>query len=131
MLFSLLVLLAEDPPKGDGGGAPPWVGILPFVLMIGALYLLVILPTQRKERKQRETLFNALKKHDEVVTAGGVIGIVQNIKDDEVVLKLEDNAKMRVLKTSIAQIRASKDSPSQTPAGADSLSEAIQKSPRG
>src|SRR6266568_464339 len=111
MLFSLLVLLAEDPPKGDGGGAPPWVGILPFVLMIGALYLLVILPNQRKERKQRELLFNNLKKYDEVVTAGGIIGIVQTIKDgDEVVLKIDDNAKIRILKSSIVRI-IPKDAP--------------------
>jgi preprotein translocase subunit YajC len=132
MLFSLLMLLAEDPPKGPGdGGMPPGGFLIPLVLMFGAMYLILILPAQRKEKKQREMLMNALKKHDEVVTAGGVIGIVQNIKDDEVVLKLEDNAKMRVLRSSIAQIRASKDSPSQNPSGADSASDAIQKLPRG
>jgi preprotein translocase subunit YajC len=58
-------------------------------------------------------LFTALKKNDEVVTAGGIIGVVQNIKDDEVLLKIDDNAKMRVLKSSITRI-IPKDSPAPT-----------------
>ena len=105
MLFSLLVLLAEveDAPKGDP--LPPWGPLVPIILMFAAAYFLLILPSQRKEKKQREALFAALKKNDEVVTAGGIIGVVQNVKDgDEVVLKIDDNAKIRVLKSSIVRI---------------------------
>ena len=113
MLFSLLVLLAEDPPKGDGPPGQPFSMLLPIILIFGAFYFLIILPAQRKERKQREALFTALKKNDEVVTAGGIIGVVQNIKDDEVLLKIDDNAKMRVLKSSITRI-IPKDTPATT-----------------
>jgi preprotein translocase subunit YajC len=115
MLWSLLVLLAEDPPKAPEGGAPPWAGFVPIFLMLIALYFLVLLPQQRRERKQRELLFNTLKKNDEVVTAGGIIGVVQTIKDgDEVVLKIDDNVKMRVLKSSIVRI-VPKETPTTTP----------------
>ena len=115
MLFAILVLVANDPPKADGGGMPPWAQFLPIILIFVAMYLLVILPNQRKERKQREMLFNNLKKYDEVVTAGGIIGIVQTIKDgDEVVLKIDDNAKIRILKSSIVRI-IPKDAPAPTP----------------
>jgi preprotein translocase subunit YajC len=113
MLLSLLVLLAEDPPKGDGPPGQPFSMLLPIILIFGAFYFLIILPAQRKERKQREALFTALKKNDEVVTAGGIIGVVQNIKDDEVLLKIDDNAKMRVLKSSITRI-IPKDTPATT-----------------
>src|SRR5688572_14942299 len=114
MLFSLLMLFAEDPPKGDVAPGPPgWMSLMPIILIFGVFYFLIILPAQRKERNQREALFSALKKNDEVVTAGGIIGIVQNIKDDEVLIKIDDNAKMRVLKSSITRI-IPKDTPATT-----------------
>ena len=117
MLFSLLVLLADDVVQNGAqkevGGQPPWATMVPIVPMFAALYFLLILPAQRKERKQREAIFAALKKNDEVVTASGIIGIVQLIKDDEVTLKIDDNAKMRILKSSIARI-IPKDAPAPT-----------------
>ncbi len=135
MLFSQLVLFAQEvvegvkdgAPKDGGGGAPGLVSLVPIVLIFGVFYFLIILPSQRKERKQREAIFAALKKNDEVVTSGGIIGIVQTIKDDEVILKLEDNAKVRLLKSSITRI-IPKDS--QNTSGSDPNAESIQKLPR-
>ena len=122
MLFAQLVLFAQDAveavkdgaAKGGGEGPPPWNMLPLLILLFAALYFIVILPSQRKEKKQRAALFSALKKNDEVVTAGGIIGIVQMVKDDEVTLKIDDNAKMRVLKSSITRI-IPKDAPATTP----------------
>ena len=114
MLFSLLALFADaDPVKGEPQPGNPFGMLVPIILIFGVFYFLIILPAQRKERKQREALFSALKKNDEVVTAGGIIGIVQNIKDDEVLIKIDENAKMRVLKSSITRI-VPKDAPATT-----------------
>ena len=81
----------------------------PMFLMIGLMVLfffIVILPAQRRQRKEAEALMSSMKKNDEVVTASGIIGIVANIKDtgDEVTLKIDDNARIRVLKSSIVRI---------------------------
>ncbi len=67
-------------------------------------------------------LFNSLKKNDEVLTSGGIIGTVANIKDDnEVVLKLDEssNVRIRILRSSIIRILTPKDQGS--PAGADAV----------
>jgi preprotein translocase subunit YajC len=131
MLIALLTLFAQEAPKGDAGGMPPWASLMPIILMFAALYFIVILPAQRRERKQRESLLSALKKNDEVVTAGGIIGVVHAIKDnDEIVLKVDDNAKLRVLKSSIVRIVPKEAAPgtAATPAGVPS--DAIQKAPR-
>jgi preprotein translocase subunit YajC len=120
MLFSMLVLLAQvadgvgEEAKKVDPGAPPWFNLMPIVLVIAVVYFLLILPSQRKERRERESLMSALKKNDEVVTAGGIIGIVQSIKDNEVTLKIDENAKMRVLKGSITRI-IPKDVPASPP----------------
>ena len=77
------------------------------VLVLGLMILfffVVILPAQRKQKREAEALMTGMKKNDEVVTASGIIGVVQTIKDEEVILKIDDNARIRVLKSTIVRI---------------------------
>jgi preprotein translocase subunit YajC len=106
--------VAQDVAK-DGGGPPQWTSMLPIFILMGAFFLLVILPAQRKEKKQREAIMTTLKKNDEVLTASGIIGVVQNLREgeDEVTIKIDENCKVRMRKTSIVQILKAKD---ETPA---------------
>lgn len=63
------------------------VGLLiPFILMIGAMYLLIFLPQKKREKKTREML-DALKVGDKVVSIGGITGKIVNIKDDEITIE--------------------------------------------
>jgi preprotein translocase subunit YajC len=115
MLYALAVLLAfadENVKEADkdGGGAFGrgfFDNPLLLFLLLGAMFVfIVLLPQQRRERKQREALLTNLKKNDEVITTAGIIGVVTHIKEtgDEVTLKIDDNAKIRVLKSTIARI---------------------------
>jgi preprotein translocase subunit YajC len=109
MLHTVL-LFAQDNAKNEG--ANPLLQFLPYILIIGLfMYLMLFLPA-RRERKQREALYSALKKNDKVVTSAGIIGVVSFIseKGDEVMLKL-DEGKMRVLKSSIVRILTSETTP--------------------
>jgi preprotein translocase subunit YajC len=119
------LLFAQDAAPG-GGKAPPGglFGDPSLVLMLGlmfaAFFFIVILPQRRREKKDREDLFGKLKKNDEVLTSSGIIGIVAFIKDDEVVLKVDEssNTRLRVLKSTILRVLNPKDGPGKT--GADS-----------
>jgi preprotein translocase subunit YajC len=78
-----------------------------MVLALGLMILfffIVILPAQRKQKREAEAISSTLKKNDEVITTSGIIGVVHMIKDEEVVLKIDDNARIRVLKSTIARI---------------------------
>jgi preprotein translocase subunit YajC len=106
MLYAI-VLFAQDAAKQQPQEAPPvWTSFMPLILIMVAFVFLIILPARRRERQQRETLYNALKKNDEVLTSSGIIGIVANIKDNEVTLKVDEssNVRLRVLRSSIVQI---------------------------
>ena len=127
MLYAIILFAQEgvekapDPAKdGSAGGLNM---LLPMLLIMAAFFFLIILPAQRREKKQRETIMTSLKKNDEVVTASGIIGIVHTIKDtDEVILKIDDNARMRVLKSSIVRIVTKddvKDAAATPPASTD------------
>lgn len=86
-------------PGAPAGGAPPQApGSEMFFVLIPVLVGMVLLSafTSRKQRKQKERLLADLKKHDRVVTTGGMIGFVAEVKPDVIVLKLEEGRDTRV-----------------------------------
>jgi len=81
MRIGLFTLLA--PPEGQGGG----MAIFLFqILAIGAVFYLLIIRPQSQARKRHQSLLAALKKGDDVTTAGGVIGKVKDLKDDRITI---------------------------------------------
>jgi preprotein translocase subunit YajC len=108
MLYALILFAQKEVEKGVPVEPTNFLQN-PMFLMIGLMVLfffVVILPAQRKQRKEAEAIMSGLKKNDEVVTSSGIIGIVANIKEggEEVTLKIDDNARLRVLKSSIVRI---------------------------
>ncbi|MCC7262768.1 MAG: preprotein translocase subunit YajC [Candidatus Latescibacteria bacterium] len=93
------------PPEGGGGGSAI-LGMLPFVLMFAVLYLLILRP-QIKKQKAHQKMVDELKKGDEVVTSGGIHGVVVNLKDDIVVLKIAENVKVDLSRSAVATVKSS------------------------
>ncbi len=60
--------------------------LLPFIIMIGAMYLLIFMPQKRREKKTRE-MIDALTTGENIITIGGIAGKVINIKDDEITVE--------------------------------------------
>jgi preprotein translocase subunit YajC len=74
------------------------------LLFIGVLYLLLIMPQQRRQKKWQEML-KEMKTGDRVVTSGGLRGVVFSIKDDAITLRVPpDNLKLEVSKASIVSL---------------------------
>lgn len=119
ILFAQVVGEKAAENVADKGPDTPFYQTMPFMLMVlmAAFFFIVVLPGQRRRAKEQEQLLSGMKKNDEVVTASGIIGVVYNIKEggDEVVLKIDDNARIRVLKSSIVRI-LKKDEPAAAPA---------------
>jgi len=81
------------------------LGTLPLlVLFMVAMYVLLILPNQRKQKKWQEMLSN-LKSGDQVTTNGGMRGTIVTVKDDVIVLKIQpDGVKLEFVKGAIASL---------------------------
>ena len=73
-------------PQTGGQGAMGILSILPMILLFVVMYVILILPQKRREKKTREML-NALKVGEKVTTIGGVTGKIINIKDDEITVE--------------------------------------------
>ncbi|MFQ5656516.1 MAG: preprotein translocase subunit YajC [Candidatus Methylomirabilales bacterium] len=89
---------------GGGGGAGGFSALIPLLLMFAIFYFILIRPQQKKQRQHREML-NALKTGDQIVTVGGIYGIIVDIDENKVKLKIADNVKVDVARTSISSRR--------------------------
>lgn len=76
-----------------------WVGLV--ALMLGAWYFLMIRP-QRKKVKEHEAMMKELKPGTRVITMAGIYGEIDSVGEGTMVLKLEDGARMKVSRASIA-----------------------------
>lgn len=96
------ILPAFAPPTASGSNRPPWLDLIPFLLLFVVMYLVLILPQQKKE-KQRGLMSKSLKVGDKIVTASGIVGVVVSIRDNGVTLR-SDEAKFEVLKSAIQEV---------------------------
>lgn len=77
---------------------------LPLILIFAIMYFLLIRP-QQKKMKQHQAMVAALRKGDQVITQGGLIGKVARVKDDdEIEVELAQGIKVRVVKSTVAQV---------------------------
>jgi len=87
-----------------GEDAGIWPMVILLVAMFGIMYFLMIRP-QRKRQKEHQEMIEGLQKGNKVITAGGIYGQIESVSDDNVVLKIESGATMRVAKNSIINVR--------------------------
>jgi preprotein translocase subunit YajC len=81
----------------------PFMGMLPLVLIFGVFYFLLIRP-QQKKLKLHQGMLNDLKKGDKIVTAGGVIAVVEGMDGAEVSAKIADGVVVKIQKNTIATV---------------------------
>ena len=98
-LITLLQAAAPASGQQSGGGWSFWLMI---ILMFVIMYFFMIRP-QRKQQKELEKFRNSLKRGDKVVTAGGIYGTVDEIKDRTVLIKVDGEVKLRVDKNSLVR----------------------------
>ncbi len=94
--------------QGAGGGGGDFVlQLLPIVLMIVIFYFLLFRPQQQRMKAHQEMVSN-IRRGDTIVTQGGLIGRVTRVKDDGVEIEVEiaDNTRVRVVKSTVADVRA-------------------------
>ena len=100
-------------PSGGGGegqqGGSSLMGLLPIVLIFGVLWFFMIRP-QSKQRKETQRMLADLRKGDKVVTIGGVHGVIQSVRENSVILKVDENCKIEFARSAIASLKEKGDS---------------------
>ncbi len=87
---------------GGAGGA--FASFVPLILIFAIMYFLLIRPQQKKV-KEHQKMVEALRRGDQVVTAGGLLGKVVKVQEGEADVEIAEGVKVRVIKSTIAQVR--------------------------
>jgi preprotein translocase subunit YajC len=102
MLSAILAQAQTAPPAPvPGGGIGSFFVPLIFIFII--MYFVMIRP-QKKRQQQQQKLISALKSGDRVVTNAGIHGLISNVKEDTVLLKVADNVKIEIDKSAITNV---------------------------
>ncbi len=100
-LLDLIISPAFAEGAATGGGDP--LGGLPFLIIMFVLMYFLLIRPQQKRAKEHKTLLAALKKGDEVVTNGGVVGKVASVDESFATLEIADGVVVKVQKQGINQ----------------------------
>jgi preprotein translocase subunit YajC len=100
------LLMAAPPDGGVAGGSGNFITtLIPFALFIGIFYVFIIRP-QNKKQKETQRMLSALKKGDRVVTIGGLHGVIQNVRESTVIIKVDENTKLEFSRSAVSSVSA-------------------------
>ncbi len=91
-------LLAMGAPSGEAPSA--WVQLMPFVLVVGIFYFVILLPMKRRQQKV-QTFLAALKVGDKVVTSGGLYGTITRLSDQSVQVQVADKVRVEMSRNAV------------------------------
>lgn len=89
-----------------GGGGDFFVQLVPFIAILAIMYFLVLRPQQQR-LKAHQAMVAAVKRGDVVVTGGGIVGkVVKVMENDEVLVEIAEEVRIRVIKGTISDVRS-------------------------
>ena len=100
----LTLAFAQEAVQTHQAQQSPLMGLAPVALIFVVFYFLLIRP-QKKQQKEHVQMLSDLKKNDEVVTSGGIHGTIVNLQDNVVVLRVDENVRMKVQKSAVARVK--------------------------
>jgi preprotein translocase subunit YajC len=104
-MFAIILAQAPAAPSPAGGiGA-----FVPFIFIFIIMYFVLLRPQMRRQKDQQR-LVSALKTGDRVVTNAGIHGLISNVKETTVIVKVADNVKIEMEKSAINNVLKSTES---------------------
>ncbi len=94
------------------GGNSTFIFLFQMMAIFGIFYFLLLRP-QAKERKRHDEMLTSIKKGDEIVTNGGIIGKIVHVEEKRITIKTGDNTRLTVDRTRIASVLDAKGEPSE------------------
>ena len=105
MLFTFLAQAQSAPPaQSPPAGLTPFTSMAPVWILLIVIFYFVLIRPQKKRQQQQQRLMSSLKTGDRVVTNSGMHGLIANVKETTVMLKVADNVKIELEKSAITNV---------------------------
>ncbi|MBC9248204.1 preprotein translocase subunit YajC [Paracoccus sp. 11-3] len=88
---------------GSAGSGAAFAQFIPLILIFAIMYFLMIRPQQKRAKQHRE-MVAALKKGDQVVTQGGILGKVVAVHDDQLEVEISQGVRVRIIRGTVSQV---------------------------
>jgi len=103
-MLGIAFAMAQNPAAGGaGGGLEAMKGFFPLILMFVIFYFLLIRPQQKKQKDHKNLLAN-LKRGDEIVTTGGLMGKITAITDRAITIEVADKVRVKIIRSQIMTV---------------------------
>ena len=99
----MISFILAQAPSAAPSAASSITNFVPFIFIFVIMYFVLLRP-QMKRQKDQQRLVSALKTGDRVVTNGGIHGLISNVKDTTVIVKVADNVKIEIEKTAVTTV---------------------------
>jgi preprotein translocase subunit YajC len=121
----MLISPAYAQAAGEAGGGDLFLSLMPLALIFVVFYFLMIRPQQKKMKAHKEML-SSVKRGDRIVTGGGIVGRVARVEDDELVVEIASDVKVRLKRGHVSELISRAE-----PASAESEDEGRRSKKRG
>lgn len=108
-MIEMLAMAGQTPPGTEQDPRAGMIQMVGMFVVLGAMFYFMLIRPQQKQRKEQENLMKNLKTGDKVLLANGILGIIANVKDKTLMVKVADNVKIEVLRTSVSSVLQKSD----------------------
>jgi preprotein translocase subunit YajC len=103
-MFEVLALMPPAPAGTDPNPTGSMLSTVGMLVIMGVMFWFLLIRPQQKQKKEQENLLKNLKSGDKVMLSSGILGIVASVKDKTVTVKIADNVKIEVIKSSVSTV---------------------------
>lgn len=105
IMIALLLAMAPAPPAGqEPNPTGQMLQMLGMFAILGVMFYFLLIRPQQKQRKEHAALLKNLKSGDRVLSSGGIFGIVTNVKEKTLMVKIADNVKVEMTKSAVSTV---------------------------
>ena len=113
-MFEMLAMGGQTPPGTEQDPKAGMIQMIGMFVVLGLMFYFMMIRPQQKQKKEQENLMKNLKTGDKVLMASGILGIISNVKEKTVMVKIADNVKIEVLRTAVSAVLQKADGDGDT-----------------
>jgi len=103
-LIEVLALATPTQPGTEPNPTGQMLQMVGMFVILGVMFYFLLIRPQQKQRKEQENLINNVKSGDRILTTGGIYGIVTNVKEKSLMVKIADNVKIEITKSAVGSV---------------------------